>query len=81
MHSGLITRVAGPQSAAEQEGGSKSEEMMEVVVVKGCKDTNSAAVRSVTGLMRGYVCFHAMEGAIKIDDGREHSITFRNLYM
>lgn len=31
MHSGLITRVAGPHSAAEQEGG--SEEMMEVVVV------------------------------------------------
>ncbi|ROI15766.1 Sterile alpha motif domain-containing protein 11 [Anabarilius grahami] len=31
--SGLITRVAGPQSAAEQEGGSEGEEMMEVVVV------------------------------------------------
>lgn len=79
MHSGLITRVAGPQSAAEQEGG--SEEMMEVVAVEwggvgwGGKDTNSAAVHSVTGLMRGYGRSCAPEGAIKITDGRERSIT------
>lgn len=76
MHSGLITRVAGPQSAAEREGGSESEEMMEVVVVVGGgKDTNSAAVRSVTGLMRGYGGLHAPEGAIKITDGRKRNIT------
>lgn len=66
MHSGLITRVAGPQSVVEQEGGSESEEMMEAVVVGwGCKDTNSGTVHSVTGLMTGYCGSRAPGGAIK----------------